>query len=82
MIQEVQILRGYSNRVDESSSESNPKFPDESTRYEVSQFYCAVTSTHIGMENDVAQLRKRLHETEMKHARMIHDVGSQMIDQT
>lgn len=80
--QEVHILE---DNLDSGSREGaagtdheRDKWPsqlaDQTVRFEVSEFLGAMSLDPHSMQNELDQMRKRLGEAEMKHARMVHGV--------
>lgn len=78
--QEVHILEDNlesSSREGATGTEKD-KWPsqlaDQSVRFEVSIFLGGTSPDLHSTQNELDQMRKRLGEAEMKHARMVHGV--------
>jgi len=78
--QEVHVLEDNldSSSREEVASTERDKWPsqlaDQSVRFEVSMFRGAAPLDLHSTQNELDQMRKRLGEAEMKHARTVHGV--------
>jgi len=78
--QEVHILEDNldSSSREEGAGTEKDKWPsqlaDQSVRFEVGVFLSATPPDLHSTQNELDQMRKRLGEAEMKHARTVHGV--------